>query len=166
MDAYPQGLVIVEPPNLINASGQASTHESQRSRGAAASALTSKELIRDPMENGSNPIRSVRPSRYTEEDAQTVDKAKRIHKETTASAQRALKVCGCLTDIIAYLASSKSPRPSSSRRICSVDFALRLLFSNEGYSLKQTKQVLETQPASHLRLSLASLCRPQIELRN
>ena len=41
-------------------------------------------------------MRSVRPSRYTEEDAQTVDKAKRIHKETTASAQRALKVTRAL----------------------------------------------------------------------
>jgi hypothetical protein len=33
-----------------------------------------------------------RTSRYTEEDAQTVEQAKRVHKETTASAQRALKV--------------------------------------------------------------------------
>lgn len=40
----------------------------------------------------SNGVRSVRPSRYTDEEAQTVDKAKRVHKETTASAQRALKV--------------------------------------------------------------------------
>ena len=31
-------------------------------------------------------------SAYSEEDAQTLDKAKRVHKETTASAQRALKV--------------------------------------------------------------------------
>ena len=33
-----------------------------------------------------------RPS-YTEEEKQTVDEAKRVHKETTATAQRALKVC-------------------------------------------------------------------------
>lgn len=31
-------------------------------------------------------------SPYTEDDALVVEKAKRVHKETTASAQRALKV--------------------------------------------------------------------------
>ena len=61
--------------------------------GSATLPSISREGCTGLMENGSNPIRSVRPSRYTEEDAQTVDKAKRIHKETTASAQRALKVC-------------------------------------------------------------------------
>ena len=35
---------------------------------------------------------SSRPS-YTEEEKQTVDEAKRVHKETTVTAQRALKVC-------------------------------------------------------------------------
>jgi len=33
-----------------------------------------------------------RASRYTDEEAQTVDQAKEIHKETTTSANRALKV--------------------------------------------------------------------------
>ena len=41
-------------------------------------------------EGRSNGGRASSP--YSEEDAQTVAQAKRIHKETTASAQRALKV--------------------------------------------------------------------------
>lgn len=56
---------------------------------------------------GDTGVRSVRPSRYTEEEAQTVEQAKRIHKDTTASAQRALKV------------SSRAPSPVFSQIYCS-----------------------------------------------
>lgn len=41
---------------------------------------------------GDAPERGGAPSPYTEEEAQVVQQAKRTHRETTASAQRALKV--------------------------------------------------------------------------
>ena len=44
-----------------------------------------------PNENGRQYANS-----YTMEEAETVDKAKRTHRETTQSAQRALKVEPCL----------------------------------------------------------------------
>lgn len=44
-----------------------------------------------PNENGRQYANS-----YTMEEAETVDKAKRTHRETTESAQRALKVEPCL----------------------------------------------------------------------
>lgn len=55
----------------------------------------------DVTNNGSTGTGRPRQPRYrTQEDAETVQKAKRIHKETTASAQRALQV---LPFIFAYV---------------------------------------------------------------
>ena len=48
-----------------------------------------------PNENGRQYANS-----YTMEEAETVDKAKRTHRETTQSAQRALKVEPCLSSEI------------------------------------------------------------------
>ena len=67
-----------------------------------------------------------RASPYSEEDAQTLDKAKRVHKETTASAQRALKVITKPNtppkgnaDCLALTNASSSSYPATKQKLCS-----------------------------------------------
>lgn len=71
-------------------------------------------------------------SSYTAEEAEVVDKAKRTHRETTASAQRALKVgrlmlrrCILPPQICLELRMGTLHCSSASRDACKVSFLLK-----------------------------------------